>query len=48
LIVENDDGVRNLLGNVFEGEGYLFSMVKIGAEMRRGSTRMFSMLPSSM
>lgn len=34
LIVENDDHVRNLLGDVFEDEGYLFSMVKTGAEMR--------------
>jgi DNA-binding NtrC family response regulator len=34
LIVENDDHVRDLLGEVFEDEGYLFSMVKTGAEMR--------------
>jgi two-component system OmpR family response regulator len=34
LIVENDDNVRNLLGDVFEDEGYMFSMVKTGAEMR--------------
>jgi DNA-binding response OmpR family regulator len=34
LIVENDDDVRNLLGNVFDHEGYLFSMVKTGAEVR--------------
>jgi DNA-binding NtrC family response regulator len=34
LIVENDDHVRNLLGDVFEDEGYLFSMVKTGTEMQ--------------
>jgi DNA-binding NtrC family response regulator len=34
LIVENDDHVRNLLANVFDDEGYLFSLVKNGAEMR--------------
>ena len=34
LIVENDDHVRNLLGDVFEDEGYLFSLVKTGTEMR--------------
>jgi two-component system, OmpR family, response regulator len=34
LIVENDDHVRDLLGHVFEDEGYLFSTVKTGAEMR--------------
>jgi DNA-binding NtrC family response regulator len=34
LIVENDDDVRDLLGDVFEEEGYLFSMVKSAAEMR--------------
>ena len=34
LIVENDDHVRNLLANVFDDEGYLFSLVKSGAEMR--------------
>jgi DNA-binding NtrC family response regulator len=33
LIVENDDHVRDLLANVFDDEGYLFSMVKTGAEM---------------
>ena len=35
LIVENDDDVRNLLGNVFDHEGYDFTQVKTGAEMRR-------------
>ena len=34
LIVENDDHVRNLLADVFDDEGYLFSLVKSGAEMR--------------
>jgi DNA-binding NtrC family response regulator len=34
LIVENDDDVRDFLGDLFEGEGYLFSMVKTGGEMR--------------
>lgn len=34
LIVENDDDVRGLLANVFHDEGYRFSMVKTGAEMR--------------
>ena len=34
LMVENDDHVRNLLGDVFDDEGYLFSMVKTGAEMQ--------------
>lgn len=34
LIVENDDHIRDLLGDVFDDEGYLFSMVKNGAEMR--------------
>ena len=34
LIVENDDHVRDLLANVFEDEGYLFSLVKTGGEMQ--------------
>jgi DNA-binding response OmpR family regulator len=34
LIVENDDDVRDLLGDVFDNEGYHFTMVKSGAEMR--------------
>jgi two-component system, OmpR family, torCAD operon response regulator TorR len=34
LIVENDDDVRDLLGDIFQDEGYRFSMVKTGAEMR--------------
>lgn len=34
LIVENDDDVRDLLGNVFEDEGFRFFMVKTAAEMR--------------
>jgi DNA-binding response OmpR family regulator len=33
LIVENDDDVRDLFGDVFADEGYRFSMVKTGAEM---------------
>jgi two-component system, OmpR family, response regulator len=35
LIVENDDDVRNLLGNVFDHEGYHFTQVKTAAEMRQ-------------
>jgi DNA-binding response OmpR family regulator len=34
LIVENDDDVRDLLGDIFHDEGFRFSMVKTGAEMR--------------
>jgi DNA-binding response OmpR family regulator len=34
LIVENNDGVRSLLANVFHDEGYRFSIVENGAEMR--------------
>ena len=34
LIVENDDDVRDLLGHLFEDEGYQFSMAKTGPEMR--------------
>jgi DNA-binding response OmpR family regulator len=34
LIVENDDDVRDLLGDIFQDEGFRFSMVKTGAEMR--------------
>jgi len=34
LIVENDDDVRDLLGDIFHDEGFRFSMVKSGAEMR--------------
>ena len=34
LIVENDDDVRDLLGDIFEDEGFRFSMVKTGAAMR--------------
>jgi two-component system, OmpR family, response regulator len=34
LIVENDDDVRDLLGDIFEDEGFRFSMVKTGADMR--------------
>ncbi len=33
LIVENDDDVRDLLGDIFEDEGFRFSMVKTGAAM---------------
>jgi two-component system, OmpR family, response regulator len=35
LIVENDNDVRNLLGDVFDREGYRFAQVKTGAEMRQ-------------
>ena len=35
LIVENDDGVRDLLGDIFEDDGFRFSMVNTGAEMCR-------------
>ena len=34
LIVENNDDVRDLLGDVFAEEGYRFSTVKTGADMR--------------
>src|SRR5437762_2281276 len=34
LIVENDDDVRDLLGEIFHDEGFRFTMVKTGAEMR--------------
>jgi len=34
LIVENDNAVRSLLGDLFEHEGYEFSTVRTGAEMR--------------
>ena len=34
LIVENDDRVRDLLGDVVEDEGYCFATVKTGHEMR--------------
>ena len=34
LIVENDAAVRSLLGDLFEDEGYEFSTVRTGAEMR--------------
>jgi DNA-binding response OmpR family regulator len=33
LIIENDDDVRDLLGDIFEDEGFRFSMVKTGAAM---------------
>ncbi len=35
LIVESDDDVRDLLGDIFEDDGFRFSMVKTGAEMSR-------------
>jgi DNA-binding response OmpR family regulator len=35
LIVENDDDVRNLLGDMFDHDGYDFTQVKTGAEMRQ-------------
>jgi DNA-binding NtrC family response regulator len=34
LIVENDDDVRDLLGDILQDVGYLFATVKTGAEMR--------------
>lgn len=34
LIVENDDDVRDLLGDIFHDEGFRFAMVKTGAEMQ--------------
>jgi DNA-binding response OmpR family regulator len=34
LIVENDNGVRDLLANMVEDEGYLFATVETGREMR--------------
>ena len=34
LIVENDDDVRDLLGDIFEDDGFRLSMVKTAAEMR--------------
>jgi DNA-binding NtrC family response regulator len=34
LIVGNKDDVRDLLGDVFEEEGYSFSTIKTGTEMR--------------
>src|SRR5690348_9344558 len=34
LIVENDDDVRDLLGDIFRDEGFRFELVKTGAEMR--------------
>jgi DNA-binding NtrC family response regulator len=34
LIVENDDDVRDLMGDIFHDEGFRFAMVKTGAEMR--------------
>ena len=33
LIVENDRYIRELLGEVFEDEGFLFSMIETGAAM---------------
>jgi DNA-binding response OmpR family regulator len=33
LIVENDSYIRELLGEMFEDEGFLFSMVETGAAM---------------
>jgi DNA-binding response OmpR family regulator len=34
LVVEDDDAVRSLLGEVFDQEGYEFSLVRDGTEMR--------------
>jgi DNA-binding response OmpR family regulator len=33
LIVENNDDVRDLLGDIFHDEGFRFAMVETGAEM---------------
>jgi DNA-binding NtrC family response regulator len=33
LVVENDDYIRELLGEVFDEEGFLFSSVETGPEM---------------
>jgi len=35
LIVEDDDNVRALLGDLFEDEGYHFTLVRDGAEMEQ-------------
>lgn len=35
LIVENDDDVRDLLGEIFEDQGFRFSIVKTGDEMHK-------------
>jgi len=35
LIVEDDDDVRDLLGDIFHDEGFRFSTVKTGAEMSK-------------
>jgi DNA-binding NtrC family response regulator len=34
LVIEDDDGVRSLLGDVFHDEGYEFTLVGSGTEMR--------------
>lgn len=34
LIIENDDDVRDLLGDIFHDEGFRFAMVKTGVEMQ--------------
>jgi DNA-binding NtrC family response regulator len=34
LVVEDDNGVRALLGDIFANEGYRFALVATGAEMR--------------
>ena len=47
LIVENDDDVRDLLGDIFHDEGFRFAMVKTGAEMRDALTRMTTTSSSS-
>jgi DNA-binding NtrC family response regulator len=39
LIVENDDDVRDLLGDIFADEGFRFSMVKTGAEVQEALDR---------
>jgi CheY-like chemotaxis protein len=47
LIVENDDDVRDLLGDILRDEGYLFATVKAGAECARRSTATTTMSRSS-
>lgn len=39
MVVEDDDAVRRLLGNVFDDEGYRFTLVRNGVEMRSALRR---------
>lgn len=39
LIVENDDYIRELLGEAFDEEGFLFCTVETGAEMEKSLMR---------